>query len=197
MLSHPLDNLRSVPAPARSWPTWPLKTVLAVLFLGPIIAPLFQATGLPLIADSGWLARDILSTYICPTPAKSYMLAGHSMAVCARCWGATIGLWVAWFAVQKNKEYAKNKKQKTNSILVHSGLFTALCSLFLLAWPLRLALAALPFALWVLEINYWPAAPLGVLLINGALAGFSAGLFVCSIWPGLLATHAPASLTQA
>jgi hypothetical protein len=188
MLSHPLDNLRSVPAPARSWPTWPLKAVLAVLFLGPIIAPLFQATGLPLIADSGWLARDILSTYICPTPAKSYMLAGHSMAVCARCWGATIGLWVAFLFTIYDLRFTIGSFHRPSSI-VHR--------LMVLPWPLRLALAALPFALWVLEINYWPAAPLGVLLINGALAGFSAGLFVCSIWPGLLATHAPASLTQA
>ena len=182
---------------ARAWPTWPLKAVLAALFLGPLIAPLFQATGLLLVADSGVLARHLLATYICPTPAKSYVLAGYAMAVCARCWGATIGLWLAFLLVQKNKKYTKNKEQKPKSTLAHSHLFSVLCFLFSLAWPLRLALAALPFTLWVLEINYWPAAPLGVLLINGALAGFSAGLFVCSIWPGLLATHAPASLPQA
>jgi hypothetical protein len=73
-----------------------LKTLLAVLFLGPLIAPLFQATGLPLLADSGAQAHDLLGRYICPTPAKTYMLLGFPMAVCARCWGATIGLWLAW-----------------------------------------------------------------------------------------------------
>ena len=73
-----------------------LTTILAVLFFGPLIAPLFQATRLPLLADSGALARDLLSRYICPTPAKSYVLLGFPMAVCARCWGATIGLWAAW-----------------------------------------------------------------------------------------------------
>src|SRR5689334_15035249 len=70
--------------------------VLAVLFFGPLIAPLFQATQLPLLADSGALAHDVLAHYICPTPAKSYVLLGFPMAVCARCWGATIGLWAAW-----------------------------------------------------------------------------------------------------
>ena len=84
---------------ASLWPLVALRgfpVLLAVLFLGPLIAPLFQATRLPLAADSGALARDLLSRYICPTPAKSYMLLGFPMAVCARCWGATIGLWAAW-----------------------------------------------------------------------------------------------------
>ncbi|MBC8160504.1 MAG: DUF2085 domain-containing protein [Roseiflexaceae bacterium] len=151
-----------------TWPRWPLLTVLSVLFLGPIIAPLFQATQLWLVADSGALARDLLSSYICPTPAKSYVLAGYPMAVCARCWGATIGLWLAWFACRPTD-------RPLNSIL---AWFTAL------PWPLRLALAALPFLLWVAEIVWWPAAPLGFLLLNGALAGCTAGLFFCSIYPG-------------
>ncbi len=193
MLSQPLDNLRSVPVPARAWPTWPLKAVLMVLFLGPIIAPLFQATGLPLLAASGWLARDILSTYICPTPAKSYMLFGHPMAVCARCWGATIGLWLAYMTICRSIDDRRSTIRKSFADRQSS----IIDRLMRLAWPLRLALAALPFTLWVLEINYWPAAPFGVLLLNGALAGFSAGLFVCSIWPGLLATRAPAPLSQA
>ena len=85
-----------------SWPLVALRgspVLLAVLFLGPLIAPLFQATRLPLVADTGALARDLLARYICPTPAKSYVLLGFPMAVCARCWGATIGLWGAWLAV--------------------------------------------------------------------------------------------------
>ena len=73
-----------------------LIAILALLFFGPLIAPLFQATQLPLLADSGALARDLLSRYICPTPTKSYVLLGFPMAVCARCWGAAIGLWAAW-----------------------------------------------------------------------------------------------------
>src|SRR3954468_956737 len=73
-----------------------LIAILLVLFFGPLAAPLFQATQLPLVADTGALARDLLARYICPTPAKSYVLLGFPMAVCARCWGATIGLWAAW-----------------------------------------------------------------------------------------------------
>jgi hypothetical protein len=58
-----------------------------------------------------------------------------------------------------------------------------------LVWPQRLVLAALPFLLWPLEIighySGWWFAPLWLLLINGVQAGFAAGLFFASIWPGL------------
>ena len=59
-------------------------------------------------------------------------------------------------------------------------------SYFALPWPLRLFVGALPFLLWVAEVYLWSAAPYWLLLLNGALAGFWAGLFFCSIWRGLL-----------
>lgn len=155
----------------RRWPIWPYQTFLAILFLGPIIAPLFQATRLPFVADTGALARDLLASYICPTPAKSYMLLGFPMGVCARCWGATIGLWLAWFAVRGVPRWEG-----------FAAWWARFCAL---AWPLRFLLAALPFGLWVAEIGWWPAAPYAVLLLNGALAGVAAGLFFCSVWPGM------------
>lgn len=82
------------PAPRR-WPVWAFDAILWILFLGPIISPLFRASGLPLVAESGQLARDVLATFVCPTPERSHLLFGLPMAVCARCWGATIGLWAA------------------------------------------------------------------------------------------------------
>jgi hypothetical protein len=151
------------------WPIWPFLLALWVLFLGPIIAPLFQATRLPFVADAGWLARDLLSHYVCPTPAKSYVLFDFPMAVCARCWGATIGLWLAWFAFRQPAAWfvawVERYRQQP--------------------WWLRLVGSTLPFGLWVWEIVTWPTASYSVLLVNGALAGFAAGLFFCSIWPGL------------
>lgn len=144
-----------------------LLIVLAVLFFGPLLAPLFQATRLPWVADSGALARDLLAHYVCPTPAKSYVLLGFPMAVCARCWGATIGLWAAWWAVGGSRRSAVGSRQ---SLLQRLG------------WPPRLLLAALPFGLWVAEIAWWPAAPLWVLLLNGALAGCWAGVVVLRVF---------------
>jgi hypothetical protein len=148
---------------------------------------LFQATQLAGLADSGALARDLLARYVCPTPAKSYTAFGFPMAVCARCWGATIGLWVAWLLIGRTTNDERPK-------LVRSWLLAQRLSIvafrldgyLALAWPMRLLIGALPFLLWVAEIRWWPAASYGVLLLNGAFAGLWAGLFFCSIWPGLL-----------
>ena len=148
-----------------------MHLALAVLYFGPIISPLFRATGLPLLADAGVLARDLLSTYVCPTPERSYMLLGLPMAVCARCWGATIGLLLA------------------RALFWRSTRHSALQPYLALTWPLRLLISALPFLLWPLEImgaaRGWWYAPLWLLLLNGAQAGFFAGVFFCSIWKGL------------
>jgi hypothetical protein len=171
-------------------PTALIKAILAVLFFGPLIAPLFQATQLPLVADSGALARDLLARYICPTPAKSYVLLGFPMAVCARCWGATIGLWAAWYLIRRPTTDDRRWSGVGGQWSVVGRRWPVVGDLqkvyLALGWPARLLVGALPFLLWMAEINLWAAAPYWVLLLNGAFAGFSAGLFFCSIWPGLL-----------
>jgi hypothetical protein len=161
-------NRQLAPQP---WPRWALDAILWVLLLGPVISPLFRASGLPLLSESGQLARDLLGTYVCPTPERSILRFGLPMAVCARCWGATLGLWAARLLTARGPRWA------------------ALRWLRGLPWAVRLALCALPFLLWPLEISGhragWWFAPLWLLLINGAQAGFAAGLFFCAIWPGL------------
>lgn len=163
---------------AGTWPTWALDALLWTLFLGPLASPLLRATGLPLLADAGLLARDLLATYVCPTPERSIELLGLPMAVCARCWGATIGLWAARLLVGRGELGAAPMRWFRE-----------------LPWAGRLALAALPFLLWPLEIvgHYagWWQAPIWLLLLNGAQAGLASGLFICSIWPGLWPVHSP------
>lgn len=142
---------------------------MAILFLGPPVAAVFIASNVALMQDLGWLARSLLSTYVCPTPAKSYAIMGAPMAVCARCWGATIGLWISWVIVRRA---------------------TVLPTWFGWHWLVRLGTALVPFGVWWLEIHWWPQAAYSVLLINGAIAGASAGAFFCSLWPGLIPPHA-------
>lgn len=153
----------------RVWPTWPYQLFMAILFLGPPVAAVFIASNVALMQDLGWLARSLLSTYVCPTPAKSYEIMGAPMAVCARCWGATIGLWISWVIVRRA---------------------TVLPTWFGWHWLVRLGTALVPFGVWWLEIHWWPQAAYSVLLINGAIAGASAGAFFCSLWPGLIPPHA-------
>lgn len=171
------------PADSPGWPAWAFDTILWVLFLGPLVAPLFRATGLPLLADAGALARDLLATYVCPTPERSYLLVGLPMAVCARCWGATIGLWAARLAVARHGG-AGATHRLAGALIWYRGL----------PWAARLLLASLPFLLWPLEIvghsGRWWFAPLWLLVLNGAQAGFAAGLLFCSLWPGLWAGRA-------
>ncbi|MBO9310804.1 MAG: DUF2085 domain-containing protein [Chloroflexus sp.] len=158
------------PRSQRSWSPQVYDLILWILFLGPIASPLLRATGLPLVSETGTFARDLLATYICPTPERSLWLLGWPMAVCARCWGATIGLWLARLMIG---ERAPSLLRWYRSLV----------------WSQRLVLAALPFLLWPLEIighySGWWFAPLWLLLINGVQAGFAAGLFFASIWPGL------------
>lgn len=171
--------------PARVWPTWPLRVALIVLFFGPLIAPLFQATHLPLLADSGALAHDLLAYYVCPTPAKSYVLLTFPMAVCARCWGATLGLWLAWLLVRGTKDVAVYTDRASALTRRSSFAVRRLRAYLTIPGPLRLGLAGLAFLLWTIEINAWVMAPRALLLLNGANAGFWAGLFLYSIWPGM------------
>lgn len=166
-----ISSLSAPATPAPIWPRWIYDTILGILFLGPLISPLFRATELPLLTESGMLARDVLATYICPTPERSYMLLGLPMAVCARCWGATIGLLVARGALTR---------------FGHLPFFQWFGNL---PWALRLVIAGLPFLLWPLEIithyqGSWHA-PMSILLLNGAQAGFAAGVFFSSLWPGM------------
>ncbi len=165
-----------------------LCAFLVLLFLGPLIAPLFQATGLPFVAASGALAHDMLARYLCPTPAKSYELLGFPMAVCARCWGATIGLWGAWFLCKsqvagRRSQAHQNREPRTEDYASADPWYLALSSWFFhRPWVLRLCLVLGALLLWTLEINAWPAAPLPALILNGIDGGFWAGMFAGSLW---------------
>lgn len=84
--------------------------------------------------------------------------------------GATIGLWLARLSIGERAPAVLRFYRS-------------------LAWPLRFVIAAIPFLLWPLEIvghySGWWFAPLWLLLLNGVQAGFAAGLFFASVWPGL------------
>ena len=153
--------------PTQGWPQWPYLMFLSILFFGPPVAALFIATGVPIMTDLGWLARSVLTTYVCPTPLKTYELLDAPMAVCTRCLGATSGLWVGWF-------------------LSTRATPAPLQFWFRLPVLLRFVTALAPFGLWWLEIRFWPTASYELLLVNGVLAGMTAGMFFCSIWPGML-----------
>jgi predicted membrane protein DUF2085 len=180
------------------WAERLLVAVLAVLFVGPLLAPLFQATRLPIIGGTGALARDLLSYYICPTPARSYALVGFPMAVCARCWGATIGLWAAWLVCRpqlacRSQNRTENHPEGTRLRAGNyplTGYWFPAFGYWLFQWPwvLRLCFALAALLLWNLEINFWPAAPLPALILNGANGGFWIAMAAGSLWHAVRST---------
>lgn len=160
------------PKARMAWPLWPLQTILLILFLGPIVSPLFRLTGLPILNESGLLARSLLASYICPTPQYSYLLGGLPMAVCARCWGATIGLLAGYASLR----YWAHLQFLQRVLATPVWQRLLLCGLPFLLWPLEIVLGAR--TAW--DPLYW------LILVNGIQAGYTAGIFFCSIWPGFV-----------
>lgn len=65
---------------------------LWILLVGPLVAPLFMALGLPVLrpfADAIYL----LGMTVCPKVSFHFMAFGFPMAVCSSCWSAVFGLW--------------------------------------------------------------------------------------------------------
>ena len=95
-----LENRDSMPLASRSTVRvekpprpWLQDLWLWILLVGPLVAPLFAATGwsvLRPVADGIYM----LGQAICPKVSEHMMVWGEAMAVCASCWAAVWGLWV-------------------------------------------------------------------------------------------------------
>lgn len=71
---------------------WLQDTWLWILLVGPLVAPVFMATGLSILrpfADGIYLIGDL----VCPKVDFHFMFVGYPVAVCASCWAAVFGLW--------------------------------------------------------------------------------------------------------
>lgn len=69
-----------------------LDLLLGLMIVGPVVAPLFHASGIPLFE---WIAHGIiypLGMGFCPQDQHAVALAGQAMAVCTRCYAAIAGL---------------------------------------------------------------------------------------------------------
>lgn len=135
--------------------------VLAFLAAGPILAPLFRATGWPLFVPVGE-AITVLGFWICPQPEMAFELAGYPWAVCSRCYAALIGILLIRGA------YAR--RGPTYTWLEGRS------------WLLRLTVAAATFALWQLDVHamhhgWWDGGQLTMILTGLALGlGMGAAL---------------------
>lgn len=136
--------------------------LLLILFFGPLLAPLFQASQIQPLVGTGAYARELLASYICPTPAKSYQVFGYDMAVCVRCWAGTIGLWLAWLHYRRPTAVL----WRYQALPVWQGLLIAIAGM----------------VLWRLEISLIPQAPYWLLLLNGIWGGYWAAMLIFGLY---------------
>ncbi|MGI8588172.1 MAG: DUF2085 domain-containing protein [Chloroflexia bacterium] len=143
--------------------TW---AVLTVLLVGPLVGPIFQEIGWPVLGLINW-PLYLMGENVCPQPALTLDLFGYPMLICSRCWGGVFGLWAVLLAY---KAWA-------------GGAFWS-------AWrqmpePAKISIALLCFAPWVLDIiaydhGLW-VSPHPFLLLTGLLGGLGAGALVLPV----------------
>jgi len=146
---------------------------LWILLIGPLVAPLFVALGIPVLrpfADAIYL----LGQTVCPKPDVHLMVFGEPMAVCASCWVAVWGLWTVRLLYGRAGE--------------GFGPFTRLglapmWARWQTASPLtKLSVLTVGFMPWALDVALWDmgawASPQAFMMLAGFLGGLSAGLLM-------------------
>jgi hypothetical protein len=143
---------------------------LWILLVGPLVAPLFAALGLPLLkpfADGIYL----LGQTVCPKVSMHFMVFGYPMAVCSSCWSAVFGLWTIRLLFGRAGE----------GIRPFSSLGL---SPFWARWQnaaitTKLAVLAVGFLPWALDVMLWDlrlwASPHAFMMFAGYMGGLVAG----------------------
>ena len=135
-------------------------TILTVLLIGPLVGPFFSWLGWPILGLLNWPIY-LMGENVCPQPDLVFHLWGYPLVVCSRCWSGVFGLWIVAL---------------TYGAAADGPFWTAW-----LRRPelLRVSLALLAFAPWVLDIVAadagWWASGDGVQLLTGLLGGLGAG----------------------
>ncbi|HMA35201.1 MAG TPA: DUF2085 domain-containing protein [Chloroflexia bacterium] len=134
--------------------------VLIVLLVGPLVGPVFSASGWPLLGLINW-PLYLMGENVCPQPDLVFTLFGFPLLICSRCWSGVFGLWIVLLTYRAGSG---------------SGVWATWRALPELA---RVTLALLAFGPWVIDIvaadQGWWASPLPFQLLSGILGGLGAG----------------------
>lgn len=149
-------NRRTVKPRNRGWLL--VDILLGFMAAGPILAPLFRASGLPLFVPVGE-GITTLGFWICPQPEMAFQLAGYPWAVCSRCYAALIGIIAVRVAYGRRGDAFTFMEKRS--------------------WALRLTLAALTFGLWQLDVHamhhgWWDGGQL-TMIVTGLALGLGVG----------------------
>ncbi len=146
---------------------------LWILLVGPLVAPLFVALGVPVLrpfADAIYL----LGMTVCPKPDVHLMVFDRPMAVCASCWAAVWGLWAVRLLYGRAGEGF--------GPLARLGLARTWARLRAVSPLTKVSVLALGFMPWAVDVALWDmgawASPQGFMMLAGFLGGLSAGLLM-------------------
>jgi uncharacterized membrane protein len=149
---------------------WLQDASLWVLLVGPLVAPLFVALGVPALrpfADGIYLIGEA----VCPKPDAHLTILGEPVAVCSSCWAAVFGLWAVRLLYGRASE--------------GFGPFSRLG--LAPVWQVwdrtpelaRLGLLALTFVPWLIDVATWDlglwASSHAYMMLAGFLGGLGAG----------------------
>lgn len=171
-----LVNPRTASPRSRAWLL--VDVVLGFMAAGPILAPLFRASGLPLFVPVGE-GITALGFWICPQPEMAFQLAGYPWAVCSRCYTALIGIIAVRVAYgRRGNAFVFMEKR---------------------SWALRLILAALTFGLWQLDVHamhhgWWDGGQ-PTMILTGLWLGLGVGMALLAGLHRLIKPRSPAPAT--
>lgn len=152
---------------------WLQDLWLWILLVGPLTAPLFVWTGIPILrpfAGSIYLLGD----QICPKVDVHIMFLGYPMSVCASCWFAVFGLWsVRLLFGRAGEGLGPFSRLNLAPLWVKWSATYA---------PVKLAVLAAGFLPWAIDVMLWDMgawnSPQLFMMLVGYLGGLTAGMLL-------------------
>lgn len=153
---------------------WLQDLWLWVLLVGPLVAPLFMATDLPVLGPFA-VGIYLIGELVCPKVSVHMMAFGYPVAVCYSCWAAVWGLWSVRLLYGRAGEGllrlgTGNLIQSVWQRWERASLMT------------KLGTTSLGFMPWALDVMLWDLgawnSPSWFMTLAGYLGGLSAGLLL-------------------
>lgn len=164
---------------SRAWAA--LDVLLFLIIVGPVLAPLFHASGLWLFDRiSHWIIYP-LGQWICPQDQHALPIAGQMMAVCTRCYAAIGGLFLVRLALTSDPagsgagSWLARRWQSTPS-----GGRAAFVVGILSLWQLDV---------WAERLGWWSWGQ-PMLIATGPIIGLAVGFLAYGLLARLLGTRA-------
>jgi hypothetical protein len=149
---------------------WLQDLWLWILLVGPLTAPLFRWTGIPIlqpIADVIYL----IGATVCPKMPMHFMFLGYPLIVCSSCWSAVFGLWTVRLLYGRAGEGM--------GPFSRLGLAPMWARWSTVSTTTRLSVLALAFLPWAVDVALWDlkiwSSPHGFMMLVGFLGGLGAG----------------------